>query len=102
LRRLSPHYAITTAVVLIGLVLFAIAPYALLVMAPALALAWLVAIGALTGEEAVRWVRRVAARLRPRRPSALRPARRAPARRPLRGGLLIAAALASRPPPHTA
>lgn len=102
MRRLSPHTAVTLAVLLIGAILFAIAPYALLVMAPALALGWLVAIGAFTGEEAVAWVRRVVARIRSRRPQIAAPARRAARRTQPRGGLLMAAALASRPPPASA
>lgn len=99
MRRLASHYAITAAVVLIGLALFAIAPSALLVMIPALSLAWLVAVGLFTGEQAVRWVRHAVARLRARRPRPLAAPRRPARHVPPRGGLLMAAALASRPPP---
>lgn len=96
LRR---HHLISAAVVLTGLALFSVAPYALLVMAPALALVWLVALGRFTGETAVAWVRRVAARLRRRRPQVAAPARHAAPVIGPRPGLLMAAALASRPPP---
>lgn len=98
-RRLHHRHLITAAVVLAGSALLWIAPYALMMMAPALALAWLVALGRFTGETAVAWVRRVAARLRSRRPrAASAPRRRTPLVGP-RPGLLMAAALASRPPP---
>lgn len=100
MRRLLPILGPTAATFTVAVALFLIAPYALLVMAPALALAWLVAVGAFTGERAISWVRRALRRaVRPVR--ALSAVRRAP-RLASRGGLLLAASLASRPPPAVA
>lgn len=97
MRRPLPILGPTAATVAVAVALFLIAPYALLVMAPALALAWLVAVGAFTGERAISWVRRALRRaVRPAR-SLSRPTR--PRRAASRGGLLLAASLASRPPP---
>lgn len=97
MRRLLPILGPTAATFAVAVALFLVAPYALLVMAPALALAWLVAVGAFTGERAISWVRRALRR-------AVRPARSLAAPRCTspavsRGGLLLAASLASRPPP---
>ena len=80
--------------------LLAISPYALMVMLPALILAWVVAIGWFTGERAIDLVRRIARRLRqPARRASSRPTAPRPLRADLRGGLLLACSLASRPPP---
>lgn len=100
MRRLLPILGPTAATFAVAVALFLIAPYALLVMAPALALAWLVAVGAFTGERAISWVRRALRRtVRPVR--SIQGVRRAS--RPVsRGGLLLAASLASRPPPAVA
>lgn len=100
-RRLVPILAPTAGTLAVAAALFAVSPYAFLVMAPALALAWLVAVGLFTGERAIRWTRRA---LRPARPRAARTVGAARSVRPKtsRGGLLLAASLASRPPPTRA
>lgn len=102
LRRLLPIVGPSAGVAALAVGLFLIAPYALLVMAPALALGWLVALGLFSGDQAIAWVRRVARRLRRRtRPQAARLPQWT--ERPVpRGGRLLAAALASRPPPVAA
>lgn len=100
MRRLPSILGPTAATFAVAVALFLIAPYALLVMAPALALAWLVAVGAFTGERAISWVRRALRRtVRPARSIAT--ASSTP-RLVSRGGLLLAASLASRPPPAVA
>jgi hypothetical protein len=92
----------TAALVALATGLLAISPQALLVMLPALLLAWVVLLGWFTGERAIALVRRT---LR-RQPARSRPRTREPLRRPprsiVRGGLLLACSLASRPPPHPA
>lgn len=98
-RRPPPNFWPTIGVVAVAAGLFLITPYALLMMAPALALAWLVAVGLFTGEHAASWVRRAVRRFhRPMRPGLARRPMRAPRELP-RGGRLLATALASRPPP---
>ncbi|MBJ7470096.1 MAG: hypothetical protein JHD16_02295 [Solirubrobacteraceae bacterium] len=100
MRRLLPTLGPSVGAAAVAGGLFLITPYALMVMAPALALAWVVAMGLFTGERAAEWVRRAVRRLRPRRAQATATAApRRPRTNALRGGLLMAAALASRPPP---
>lgn len=101
MRRLFPILGPTAATGLAALALFLIAPYALLVMAPALALAWLVAMGMFTGERAIAWARR-ALRRAPLRPARQLRSTRRPAPQASRGSALLARSLASRPPPRGA
>lgn len=99
-RPPAPRVWITAALVAVATGLLAIAPYALLVMLPALLLAWLVALGWFTGERAIELIRRVARRRVARRESAAPLALRAhPSPASIRGGLLLGCSLASRPPP---
>ncbi|MBO9534155.1 MAG: hypothetical protein J7513_14385 [Solirubrobacteraceae bacterium] len=79
--------------------LLALSPHALMVLLPALVLAWMVTIGWFTGERAIALVRRVMRRLRPRRPSTLPGLVRQARRAAVVAGRLLAGTLASRPPP---
>lgn len=104
MRTPAPRTAITVGTVAFAAGLFDLSAYALLVMLPAVVLAWVVLIGWFTGERAIGFVRRIARRLRERRRvpgtgAIARPRTPAPA---ARGGLLLARRLASRPPPHLA
>ncbi|MEH3055161.1 MAG: hypothetical protein PGN13_14375 [Patulibacter minatonensis] len=100
MRSPAPRTLITAAFIAVAAALLTLSPYALLVMLPALVIAWIVLIGAFTGERAIAYVRRVAARLLAARPTRTpRAVLRRPPRRTARGGLLLARALASRPPP---
>lgn len=103
MRPPAPRAWITAAIVAVATGLLAIAPYALLVMLPALLLAWVVALGWFTGERAIELVRRVARLLRRRHTGSSLPAPRTDrAAVGIRGGLLLGCSLASRPPPHLA
>jgi xanthosine utilization system XapX-like protein len=102
--RASAHRpASTLAFLAAGASLRAISPYALMVMLPALILAWVVLIGWFTGERAIALVRRVVRRKPTRRPATQRPGSVGRARSVhASGGLLLACSLASRPPPRRA
>lgn len=103
-RSPAPRTRISAGFVAAGLTLLDLSPYALMVMLPALLLAWAVLVGWFTGERAIRAVRRAFVRLRRARRArgAVQIARPRAVAVVRRGGLLLASRLASRPPPLVA